>query len=324
MTSEDKVDDEFMEKAAMISMEWFDITPVAKALAEQYQQGFDAGKKQASTDAEQLKAEFERGRESYRDELLAAMKATAGELNYYVAQQQGQKPIAKPPIASSIEERSPEVRSVAIAKPAPEKSPRPNPSGRPDGLPRNVEMAIEAIKELDGKASSSQILAYIRKKWWAGFSSNWTAQLYDFVNQGKLARDGINFIVAIEPQILPKEPSKALMPAVRPTAPPRIPEPGKKLGPPARSVLGEMFKHGDREVMLHPREYLLTSKLYGVKGQHIGTQFLAQNALGIKNRGTDSEALIRDLVSIINPKIEGMGLKIGFYKGAGFIMQDAG
>src|SRR4051812_5184591 len=85
---------EFMERAAMISMDWFDITPVAQELQEQYRLGFEAGKAASSIDADQLKAEFDRGRESYRDELLATIDARKAWPASTVASIETKAPIA--------------------------------------------------------------------------------------------------------------------------------------------------------------------------------------------------------------------------------------
>lgn len=196
-------------------IEAFDLGKLMEEYEAHYQRGFEAGK--ASIGAEQLKTEFERGRESYRDELLAEI------------QKRNAPPAPKAPIAESIEEKpASETKSIAISKPEKNLGGRPNQSGRPDGLPRNLDMALEAIKELGGRAAAPQILAYVRKKWWAGFPTHWTANLYDFVKEKKLERDGINF-VALDSKapaaqdVLPKEPLKIPMPTVKPTAGPRPP-----------------------------------------------------------------------------------------------------
>lgn len=325
---EPKPEAEFFEQAAMISMDWFDIEPIARALQNQYQRGFEAGKAASTINAEQLKAHYERGRNDYKRELFAKLDdmkpGTIVEASSI-----------KAPIASSIEEEpSKPIKSIEIAKPG--RGPKPTDVNRPEGIPSNYEMCRQVLADAGVPMSGSEIRDVVAKRWWPNVPVDWKSSPFGFLSSGKLRKSADNkFILPAEvvkptppaPQeVINREVAKRQEPpraAVEPFKP-RMPAPEKKLGPPARTVHGEAFMHAGKKVILHPREYLLTSKLYGVKGQHIGTQFLAQNALGIKDRGGDSESLIRDLVSIINPKIEGMGLKIGFYKGAGFIMQDAG
>lgn len=203
---------------------------------------------------------------------------------------------------------------------------------RPDNIPANLAMAIEAITEL-GPASAPPIRNWIRKKYWSNMPDHWTANLYDFVSSGKLARDGLNFIIpekkpsAIakeQTQVLPKEPSRAPMPRVQPTAGPReTVNPGAKLGPPARG--GPMaFQHKGQTALLHHREFAIAQVLRAAMGRgHVDTQFLAQKALGSDKRNAiDNESLLRDLVTIMNPKLAPIGLTIEFHKGFGFVMKE--
>lgn len=305
MTTMDQRNDAIFD----LIMDAWDVNRVLTAFEAHYQRGIDAGKALAGDNAEQLKAEFERGRESYRDELFEKLGGRlVGGADRLIAE--GRKPIAH-----SIEEKPAPIKSVAIAKPPAEKNlgGKPNKSERPENLPRNIGMALEAIKELGGKASAPQILGYIRQKWWAGFPSSWTAVLYDLVKNGTLARDGINFIAPVAEKVV-----APTVPAVQEHKP-RVPEPGNKLGPPARAE-GVMFRHGGETVTLHAREAAVTEKLYAARGKgHVDARFLA-GLIGIKS---EADLTMQEFVKVLNPKIAPLGLTVEFFKGFGFLMKDA-
>jgi hypothetical protein len=319
--------DEFMERAAEISMEWFDIEPIARALFNEYQRGVADGKASApQIDPDQLKAEYERGRESYRDELLAKMIPTAltvGQLDKFASQpvthDDNHKPVAKPA-----------EKDVGG---------RPSAVGRPDGIPRNLDMALEAIKELGGKAAAPQILAYVRKKWWSNCADHWTSNLHDFAKQKKLARDGINFVAPLpklahveideasgvdtqtaariaeiesKPRVLPRGLVRAPMPPVQPTA-------GKR--PLASGVI--KFEHGDRSTILSStREYTIAGKLRAAMGSgHVAEAFLAERVIGSNTE--HNRAMIKDICLGMNPALADVGLKIEHYPGFGLLMKEA-
>jgi hypothetical protein len=197
----------------------------------------------------------------------------------------------------------------------------PSKVGRPAGLPTNKEMAHEAIVALDGRASAPQIRDWLRKKYWSGMPDHWIACLYDM----GLARDGINFVSKAQAKIdsvLPNEPSRVPMPAVKPTAGPRAPAPGKKFGPPSRGPHTATFKHGDRECTLQSsREYVLAGKLRAAMGKgHVSEGFLAENVMSSNTE--HNRQMVRAMCLGMNDALAGVGLSIGFYPGFGLLMKE--
>lgn len=207
---------------------------------------------------------------------------------------------------------------------------------RPEGLPSNLFMAVEAIGKL-GPASAPQIRKYARDKWWAGMPDHWSACLYDLVGSGKLARQGMNFVVAEakpapapksappEQRVLPKEPAREPMPAVKPTEGPRRPvTPGAKLGPPVRRQNEAEFEYDGRKVSLSSREYMIAVKLRAAIGKgHLSVQFLAETALGADKRAAiDNKSLLKDLCEGMSARLRTVGLTIDYYEGFGFIMKE--
>jgi hypothetical protein len=51
---------------------------------------------------------------------------------------------------------------------------------------------------------------------------------------------------------------------------------------------------------------------------HLDAKLLA-NSIGIKS---EAESVMRDMVSILNPKIAEVGLRVDYFKGFGFIMKE--
>lgn len=241
-------------------------------------------------------------------------------------------------LSKSAQQRRTEI-SAATTKNA---GGRPSNDARPPNAPTNLAMVVEAIGKLGGKASGQQIRDYVRKTWWPTARQDWTNRLYDFVKDGKLARDGINFVMPIPvelPSVLPKEPSAVPMPPVQPTAGPRPdpvpPPPPKYIQPPAQTTAmarrapyndctrepgDEKFEWLGKSAMLKPREYMFCKKLVAVKGHHIGEQFLAES-MGLR-RTEDRLATLRNLITSCNPKIAPLGIEVAYFQGFGFIVRD--
>ena len=216
-------------------------------------------------------------------------------------------------------------------KPAPNVGGRPPKAHRPSSVPTNIIMARTALKEL-GPSAAPQIREYVRKKWWADVPKEWVSVLWGFAEDGRLVREGINFALPAMPESVPvakpdpqavidREIAKRDAIAVRPAIPPsrrEVVTPGAKLGPPARKE-GVHFKHGDKIVTLHQREVDIALRLRAAMGSgHLDAKFLA-NSIGIKS---DAEPVMREFVSVLNPKLEAVGLKVTFYKGFGFAMAE--
>jgi hypothetical protein len=206
--------------------------------------------------------------------------------------------------------------------------PRAN-DDRPIHCPTNLEMAVLALKELKEPSSAPAILMFVRNRWWGECPDAWKSNLIEFAKRGKLRKDGLNYLLPLTAQekidasrkVLPTEPVRIPMPAVRPTEGPRreVVTPGAKLGPPARGNNSSAFQHGDKSVLLHTREFLIAQRLRAAMGKgHLDAKFLG-DAVGIR---LDAEATLRDLVSIMNPKIAELGLSIEFFKNFGFIMKE--
>lgn len=339
MNDEEKAKQQREDMLFEAIVECFDYGQLLEHFRAEYQRGFKAG---AATGAskEQMAAEYERGQNDYRDNLLKELDAKYRPKVPDVAKPA--EPTVKPtkPIATSIVEvpkekpsqetakapdgaKVPPVAEKPASEPASgEKTPsepdpprvslggRPPKAPRPNGIPTNFEMSRVALQEL-GKASAPQIRDFVRRKWWPSVPSEWTSVLWGFAEDGRLVRDGINFVLAAskpDPQkIIDRavqkrtEPRAPSVPAVRDSivvAAPRreIVTPGAKLGPPARGE-GAHFKHGDKIVVMHPREVDISLRLRAAMNSgHLDAKFLA-NSIGIKS---DAEATMRDFVTVLN------------------------
>lgn len=193
---------------------------------------------------------------------------------------------------------------------------RPSQVGRPEDIPSNRDMAVAAIKEL-GPASATQIREYVRKHYWSGAPAHWTATLYDMVNVGKLKRQGINFVLP--------EPSTAV---AKPAAMILKPAPKKVQLQPrtyAPHENPEEFQWKDSAaVFLSPKEYLLAAKLRAAMGKgHIGVQYLAENALGMRRgQGEEAKLTLRNLATAMGDRLASIGLAIEYHEGFGFLMKE--
>jgi hypothetical protein len=184
--------------------------------------------------------------------------------------------------------------------------------------------------------TAQEVGGKIRERWWPGMDFKRIGPEFStWLKQGRLARDddgkltltprGRAVAFPTEPKKPPepaREPPKATAPAVQPGPRRVVVTPGAKLGPPARRQNEDEFVHGGKTILLSSREYLLATRLRTAIGKgHVSTQFLAETALGMK-RHVDNETLIRDIVEVMNPKLQPAGLKVEFWKGFGFIMKE--
>ena len=191
----------------------------------------------------------------------------------------------------------------------------PSQIGRPEDIPSNYEMATEAIRAHDGAASGTQIRDYIKKKYWPGIAAHWTATLYDMVTSRKLARSGINFVVP--------EPSTAIAkPAVPKPAPKKVQLQPRVYAPHEKP---EEFQWKDSTaILLSPKEYLLAAKLRAAMGKgHIGVQYLAENALGMRRgQGEEVKSTLRQMAMGMADRLASIGLAIEYHEGFGFLMKE--
>ena len=194
----------------------------------------------------------------------------------------------------------------------------PSKAGRPDSMPPNLWCAIEAIKALGGRASAPQIRNYVRDKYWPKLPDHWSSTLWGFVTDGKLDRDGINFVV---PGTAPA-PARAIVtaaPKVVPSTPVRAPMP--PVQPPAPTLRAFTFKHGDRSVMLASAQQLsIASRLQQALGQHIAEAFLAEKVLGANTER--HRELVKAQALGLNGPLFDVGLKVTHYPGFGLIMKE--
>jgi hypothetical protein len=220
----------------------------------------------------------------------------------------------------------PEVETIAVeppvvVEPPPVETPAATPvtkggrkkNQRPEGLPSNIEMVTEAITAL-GPASSIQIRDWLRKKYWSDLSDSWTACLWNFVTDGKLSRNGINFVLA-KPKTssLPVASGQSSLPAKLTVAQKLVVATAKPI----------TFEHQGATVNLSSsREYVIAGKLRAAMGSgHIGESFLAENVMGRNTE--DTRKTIVSLAVGMNSRLSEVGLKIEHYPGFGLIMKEA-
>lgn len=215
-------------------------------------------------------------------------------------------------------------------KPKAEKPAPALPAKRPAGIPENLDMAIEAIKSLGGSASATQIRSYARSKWWPAMSDQWSNCLYAFVDSGRLARDGINFTlppVKAEPPLAramrERESVPQKVPAQAGPLQTRISSPGVKLGPPANPANGHAFEWKGETVKLHEKEFKMLQRMKPVIGKgFLSFGDIAGAAFAPARCPGDSYAWCRDMVPIINPKIERLGLELKLVEKMGYALRE--
>lgn len=183
---------------------------------------------------------------------------------------------------------------------------------RPEGMPTNLAVALEAIDSLGGKAGANQIENYVREKHWPEVNHLWKNCLLTLATQGKLARDGINFVRP-----------KAKPPAVVPTVQAKKPPGPKPASSPKKQFTSEAFtrfEHNDRSIELPARCYVLASKLKAAMGQHIAEAFLAEKVMGANTE--NNRSTVREVCLGMNDLLGQVGLSIAHYSGFGLIMKE--
>lgn len=333
MTEETAPGAGFMERAATIAMDWIDVTPIARALEAEYQRGHEHGR--------------QAGRIAYRDELLAKMEVATESP---VKPGQPKQPIVKaieevPAVGSELQETSEPAAAMEVAaepppspsEPAADQQTASKPSAadhspRPAGIPTTFAMIREVLTAKPGMTAKETVEA-IAAKWWPGLQFKYLGpDISTNITKGRLNRDSDGGLTVTEKGMKSESldhrieqvgtrPIPRPEPPAAPPAPPRqVVTPGAKLGPPARGG-GSTFTHGGKSVLLHDRELVIAQKLRAAMGAgHLDSKFLA-NQIGIKS---DAEPVMREFVSIMNPKIAAVGLVIEFFKGFGFVMKEVG
>jgi len=214
---------------------------------------------------------------------------------------------------------------VVVEKPAPsaptemarDVGGRPKSTGpvRPAGIPTNLNMAMDAIAHHEGKASASQIIAYVRRQYWAEAPSNWTASLYDQVAAKKLVRDGINFVRPIEPKIEEKP-----IATVAAATPDPLPSQVK------RPILegGVKFEFNGKSVMLTKTEFRVAEALRRAIGKgHLDYAYLMQAGTAGQQRraGLSEKVWCMETIAGIRQMLTPLGLDIIHAPDFGYTMQ---
>lgn len=191
-------------------------------------------------------------------------------------------------------------------------------TNRPSYVPNNITLALEAIDHHGGRASSIQITDYVRQKHWADVSMEWKNCLWTFASDGKLARDGINFI---RPGTTPK----------LPPPPPVDKKEEQRLNGLKSNVVAKQaarksapntmpFLHKDMKLDVPASSYVFLSKLKAAMGQHISEAFLAEKVIG---SNTDlNRTRVREACLSLNGGLAEIGLTVEHYSGFGLIMKE--
>lgn len=158
---------------------------------------------------------------------------------------------------------------------------------------------------------------------WCSASVLWT-----FVAEGKLARDGINFVLPSDvapkrPTTTPVDPSKQGFPPKREVTPavPAVRKPTLPAPKTAAPLQAFTFKHGDKSAMLSTTQQLLVAnRLFQVKGQHVAEAFLAEKAFGSNTERYREQ--VKALALGLNGPLFNVGLKVTYYPGHGLMMRE--
>ena len=205
----------------------------------------------------------------------------------------------------------------------------PSKSNRPADMPTNLAAAVEAIQALGNRAAAPQIRDWIKSKYWPEIPMHWTSVLWGFANEGKLARDGINFILPREDaapkpaKSTPVDPDKQGFPPKREVTPavPAVRKPTLPAPKTAAPLQAFTFKHGDKSAMLSTTQQLLVAnRLFQVKGQHVAEAFLAEKAFGSNTERYREQ--VKALALGLNGPLFNVGLKVTYYPGHGLMMRE--
>lgn len=190
-------------------------------------------------------------------------------------------------------------------------------TSRPSHVPNNITLALEAIDHHGGRASSIQITDYVRQKHWPDVSIEWKNCLWTFASEGRLARDGINFI---RPGTTPKLPPP---PPVDKKEEQRLADikstvTARKASRAASTTM--TFAHNDKSVELPSSGYVFAAKLKAAMGKHISDAFLAERVVG-SNTELHRDRVRQTCLSM-NDALAEVGLTIEHYPGFGLIMKE--
>jgi hypothetical protein len=383
----ERVEEEFMEAAAEIAMEWFDITPIARALREAFERGEKIG--------------FERGKDAYRDALLKQIDARYSRNPNDMSIE---KPVDKPLAAvgdgkgaEQVAERPAEPTTsprIRTDRPAGARSPG---APRPKDIPSTFTMIQTVLGEptvSQGRGLTLQELAdAIEARWWPGMHKNSiAADISTWTTKGRFSRDADGKLLLTEqgrkvistdnrlksvgpaseepqapvqasaeptaeempaapepsPQaapkpamtpaeitdratalaarnraVLPREPVKLPVPAVRPTEGRRPVTPGARLGPPPQGS-GRPFLYKDKSVDLAQHEWRMAEALK----RAMGRGHLDYTHLGLQGRGAVSRAAVSDktwlseTIPVLSRKVGEIGLEVVHAENYGYVMRE--
>lgn len=323
MSDDEKpIDEDFLMRAAEISVEWIDIMPFARALQDEYQRGL----RESTAGAEQMKAEYERGQNDYRDNLLRELDARRVPAKEAV-KESPKEPEPRKPIANSIEE--------APAPKAPKAEPKPRTGApQPTGTPTTFRMIAIILSE-KGPMLVRDVTAVIAERWWPGLTyDRLSPEVSTWIRKGRLDRDQdgklsvtlhgfkVAKMSALEPAVL--APKKPLVEPLKNVMVPKTPAPSRPAPQPAPQpsmAVGVDFSFNEKKVRLTHREHVVAIKLQGAMGKgHLSGRFLGQ-CINLSKQ-SDNEGMVRDLCVVLSSKIEPLGLKVEFFKGFGFVMTE--
>lgn len=265
-----------------------------------YQRGFEAGKAFGAINPEQLKAEFDRGRDSYRDELLARMIPNSAPAEYL-------DKLAKQPITHG-EDRKPIAKSIEVVQPS--RSVKISDVGRPEGIPTNFDMCRLVLIDAGRGLTASEIREAVSRRWWPGVPRDWKGVPFGFLGSGKLRKNADNkFEIGSGAATIVNKSGTATLPAVR-----------QAVGPAPAAMV--KFDHGDKTAILaSSREYALAGRLRKAIGKgHVSEAFLAQNVIGFNSE--NNRMIVRDLCLGMNPALADVGLKVEHHPGFGLLMKE--
>lgn len=323
-----------------VLLEMWDSQKLIEYFRKEYKRGFDAGVVSSSSNKDELERSYQSGRQSVLDDVRKMFPQhvpAAGDLKQPLA-----KSIVEVPSEPETDPPKSQVANSHASKGV-GRGPKPTNIDRPEGIPSNYEMCRMVLIDAGIPLTATEIRDRVAKRWWPNVPSDWKSSPFGFLGSGKLKKNAegkfilpATVVKPVSPEkqnpqavinreverrgVLPVQSVSAPMPAVRPTEGPRreIVTPGAKLGPSAQGS-GSTFAHGGKSVLLHERELTIAQKLRAARGAgHLDAKFLAMS-IGIRS---DAEPVMREFISILNPKLAAVGLVIEFFKGYGFIMKE--
>lgn len=243
------------------------------------------------------------------------------------------KILSEPAVLSSPEPTS---RGAGGARGANRKS-----LDRPDGCPSNLEMAIATLLEL-GPSSGNAIREHVRRTWWPDAPGGWSGCLYSYAESGKLARDGINFVLPsqlklpdsirdlIDPQVRDaierplRDPKVVIVPKAT-TAPPahQPPPPAAIIKPAAPPANHAEFEWRGKKASLPVPHYRALQRLKPVVDQgFLEFAVISGAAFAGQSHPSDPRAWCRDAEPVINAAIAPLGLFFKLVPKLGYALQE--